>query len=111
MIVCLCRRVSEGAIAAAIAEGARNVEQIASVTGAGTDCGCCRDTVEAMAASAGAVLEPALSGLHARGAGSKPSGVAAAAGRAPRGALPHSRLRTSRARGSDPCRPSPRSRS
>ncbi len=67
MIVCLCRRVSEGAIAAAIAEGARNVEQIASVTGAGTDCGCCRDTVEAMAASEGPCSSPPCPGCTRAG--------------------------------------------
>ena len=50
MIVCLCRRVSDGAICAAVAEGAASLEEIAAATGgAGTDCGCCREDIEQLA--------------------------------------------------------------
>ncbi len=43
MIVCVCRAISDRAVRAARAAGARTVEAIAAATGAGTLCGCCRD--------------------------------------------------------------------
>ena len=52
MIVCICRGVSDRAISAAIDAGATGPDAIAGVTGAGTDCGCCRDTIEAIASRA-----------------------------------------------------------
>jgi bacterioferritin-associated ferredoxin len=48
MIVCVCKGLSERAISAAIDAGAIDADAIASATGAGTDCGCCVETVEAM---------------------------------------------------------------
>jgi bacterioferritin-associated ferredoxin len=45
MIVCVCRRVSDRAISAAVASGARSMEDIAAATGAGTDCGRCREAI------------------------------------------------------------------
>jgi assimilatory nitrate reductase electron transfer subunit len=48
MIVCLCRNVSDRAVARAVDRGARTVADVACATGAGTGCGCCRETVEAL---------------------------------------------------------------
>ncbi len=48
MIVCLCRNVSEARIRAAISAGARSADDVARATGAGTGCGCCRGTVDAI---------------------------------------------------------------
>lgn len=56
MIVCVCRSVSGRALDSAIAGGAGDLDAIARATGAGMDCGCCRDElvarVHAHAASA-----------------------------------------------------------
>jgi bacterioferritin-associated ferredoxin len=49
MIVCVCRRVSDRAVDAAIDAGARDVDAIARSTGAGSDCGCCREELAARA--------------------------------------------------------------
>jgi bacterioferritin-associated ferredoxin len=46
VIVCVCRRVSDRAVGAAIDAGARTVEDVARVTGAGTSCGCCRPAID-----------------------------------------------------------------
>ncbi|WP_434387699.1 (2Fe-2S)-binding protein [Melittangium boletus] len=43
MIVCLCHAVSDRIIRARIAEGARTVEKLGEVCGAGTGCGGCHD--------------------------------------------------------------------
>ena len=45
MIVCLCRRVSDRTIRAAIREGAETEERIAEMCGAGTCCGGCVPTI------------------------------------------------------------------
>jgi bacterioferritin-associated ferredoxin len=50
MIVCVCRSVNEAAIEAAVASGATTLDAIASATGAGSDCGCCHDAIEKLAA-------------------------------------------------------------
>jgi bacterioferritin-associated ferredoxin len=52
VIVCVCRRVTEGAIAAAVERGALSLEEIAAATGAGIGCGCCHETLERLAAPA-----------------------------------------------------------
>jgi bacterioferritin-associated ferredoxin len=41
MIVCLCRGVPEQTIQRVIASGARTVDDVSRVCGAGTDCGAC----------------------------------------------------------------------
>jgi bacterioferritin-associated ferredoxin len=56
VIVCLCRAVSDRAIRAARDEGARTVEEIGAVTGAGTCCGCCHGSI------AGILAEPCAAG-------------------------------------------------
>lgn len=59
MIVCLCRRVSDRTVSAALDAGAGSVEDVARATGAGTSCGCCHSTIEAMVqAHAAACSEP-----------------------------------------------------
>jgi bacterioferritin-associated ferredoxin len=45
VIACSCRAVSDRAIRAAAAAGL-GVADVRSATGAGSDCGCCIDTVE-----------------------------------------------------------------
>jgi bacterioferritin-associated ferredoxin len=48
MIACLCRGVSDSAVRAAIARGARTVSDIRRACGAGDDCGSCCVTLAAM---------------------------------------------------------------
>lgn len=45
-IACNCHNVSYGKIYDAVKKGARAAEQVASVTGASTGCGKCRELVE-----------------------------------------------------------------
>ncbi len=46
MILCICKSVSEREVDAAIAAGARSLDDVAARCEAGTDCGCCRDAIE-----------------------------------------------------------------
>jgi bacterioferritin-associated ferredoxin len=48
MIVCICRRVSDKTIRAAIQDGAQSVQEIALATRAGTGCGCCQPYIAEM---------------------------------------------------------------
>lgn len=48
MYVCLCRQVTDRCVAAAIEAGARDPESLARSCRAGTGCGGCRGTVEAI---------------------------------------------------------------
>jgi bacterioferritin-associated ferredoxin len=48
MYVCLCRRVTDRCVHAAIAGGARDMETLTSTCQAGTGCGGCRSLVAAM---------------------------------------------------------------
>lgn len=48
MYVCLCRQVTDRCVRAAIAAGARDRETLARTCRAGTGCGGCLATVEAM---------------------------------------------------------------
>ena len=48
MIVCMCKGLSDRAISAAIDAGAADADALGRATGAGTDCGCCVETLEAM---------------------------------------------------------------
>ncbi len=48
MIVCHCRVVNDGAIDAALAEGARTVSAVCRATGAAQDCGSCMFSVKAL---------------------------------------------------------------
>jgi len=48
MIVCVCKRVSDRELEAAMADGAKNVKQLSRRTGCGTQCGRCVPTVREM---------------------------------------------------------------
>ena len=48
MIVCQCRAVSDRAVEAAVADGARTVSAVCRTTGAAQDCGSCIFTVKAL---------------------------------------------------------------
>lgn len=50
MIVCLCRGVSDRAVREAVRSGASGAEEVGRLTGAGTDCGCCRGTIAGIVA-------------------------------------------------------------
>ncbi len=63
MIVCLCEAVTDAAVRAARDAGARTVEAIGAATGAGTDCGSCREAIARI------LLEPAGAGEGTRRGG------------------------------------------
>jgi bacterioferritin-associated ferredoxin len=46
MLVCICKGVSEQAIDSAVESGARTVEAVGRICGAGTDCGSCHEAIE-----------------------------------------------------------------
>jgi bacterioferritin-associated ferredoxin len=48
MIVCVCRRVSDQQIRAAVAAGARTVEEVGACCRAGTGCGACHEVIEGL---------------------------------------------------------------
>ena len=48
MIACLCRGISDKAVRAVIAGGARSVSEIRRACGAGGDCGACRSMLAAL---------------------------------------------------------------
>lgn len=48
MYVCLCKGVTSQAVADAVAAGASTTKKVAKACGAGTDCGRCRRTVQAI---------------------------------------------------------------
>ncbi len=48
MYVCVCAKVRESELWAAIAAGARSTDDIGESCGAGTGCGCCLQRVAAM---------------------------------------------------------------
>jgi bacterioferritin-associated ferredoxin len=45
MIVCVCRRVSDQQIRAAVDCGARTVDEVGEVCRAGTGCGACHESI------------------------------------------------------------------
>ena len=46
VILCICQSVSDREVDAAIRAGANSVAAVSRACGAGTDCGCCRRTIE-----------------------------------------------------------------
>jgi bacterioferritin-associated ferredoxin len=48
MIVCLCRGLGEHTIRATIARGGDTLERLAAICGAGSDCGGCASTLDAL---------------------------------------------------------------
>ncbi|EHB54060.1 BFD domain protein (2Fe-2S)-binding domain protein [Mycolicibacterium rhodesiae JS60] len=53
MFVCLCNGVTSQVVAEAVEAGATTTKQVASVCGAGAECGRCRRTVRAIIEAAG----------------------------------------------------------
>lgn len=53
MVLCVCKAVSDREVDAAIAAGARSLEEVAARCEAGTDCGCCREAIEEKLATGG----------------------------------------------------------
>lgn len=61
MYVCHCEVVSDHSIRGAISAGARDIEQVAALCGAGSACAGCHPTIEQLLDDAAiAVREPAL---------------------------------------------------
>lgn len=52
MYICLCRGVTDQMVDDAVSSGARTSREVASACGAGSDCGRCRRTVQAIIAAA-----------------------------------------------------------
>ena len=48
MIVCQCKAVSDSTVRTLVRSGAATAQQVAACCGAGTDCGSCIRTVEAI---------------------------------------------------------------
>jgi bacterioferritin-associated ferredoxin len=67
MITCLCHDVSEQQVARHAREGARTVEEVGRRCGAGTDCGTCREEIDAILARTHAHEPPARPFLLAIG--------------------------------------------
>ncbi|MGH9153607.1 MAG: (2Fe-2S)-binding protein [Acidimicrobiales bacterium] len=66
MYVCLCRRVTDRCVEAAIAAGARDVDAVGRLCRAGTGCGGCRPLLEALVAVAHHDGAPAGDALSSR---------------------------------------------
>jgi bacterioferritin-associated ferredoxin len=62
VIVCVCRNVSDRAIAASVEAGAQDLAGVARVTGAGSSCGCCVETIAAMLERAAPCKSPPCAG-------------------------------------------------
>ena len=48
MYVCLCYSVKDARVREAVQQGARDIEGVGRLTGAGTDCGQCREQLVAL---------------------------------------------------------------
>ncbi|MGE5697805.1 MAG: bacterioferritin-associated ferredoxin [Candidatus Sericytochromatia bacterium] len=48
MYVCLCNGVTSQTVADAVAQGATTTKKVAQACGAGSDCGRCRRTIQAI---------------------------------------------------------------
>lgn len=53
MLVCLCKILTERELRAAIHAGARSIGEVGAATGAGTDCGSCREMIAQILADEG----------------------------------------------------------
>lgn len=53
MYVCICNAVSDRQIRAAVAGGARTLDDLSMTLGVGAGCGCCRDSVQEYIRAAG----------------------------------------------------------
>ncbi|MGW0173753.1 (2Fe-2S)-binding protein [Rhodococcus sp. NPDC003322] len=60
MYICLCHAITHHTVDEAVSRGARTSKEVAAACGAGSDCGRCRRTVQAIiAAAAGGATGPA----------------------------------------------------
>ena len=59
MYVCICARVRENEVRAAIDGGARDEFDVAEACGAGTGCGTCRERIGALLSTEAPSLQPA----------------------------------------------------
>jgi bacterioferritin-associated ferredoxin len=57
MFVCLCNGVTSQVVSDAVEAGATTTKQVASVCGAGAECGRCRRTVRAIIEAAGTIVD------------------------------------------------------
>jgi assimilatory nitrate reductase catalytic subunit len=64
MIVCICKGVSDRAVMAAMDSGACGAAAIAAATGAGTECGGCREELETLAGTRGPCSSPPCPGCR-----------------------------------------------
>ena len=46
MVLCICQSVTDAEVDAAIRSGAHSLADVSRACGAGTDCGCCRQSIE-----------------------------------------------------------------
>jgi bacterioferritin-associated ferredoxin len=53
MYVCVCNAVSDRQVRAAVAGGARSLEDLSLALGVGAGCGCCRDAAQEYIQAAG----------------------------------------------------------
>jgi bacterioferritin-associated ferredoxin len=60
MIVCVCNRLNEAKIRAAVASGAASPHEVYAHNGVRRNCGRCQETIEAMLGDAETPREPAL---------------------------------------------------
>lgn len=58
MIVCLCRGVSDRSVRLAVIQGARSVDEVSAVCGAGVGCGGCHETIGEILAGSGGGAGP-----------------------------------------------------
>jgi bacterioferritin-associated ferredoxin len=66
VIVCICRRVNERAVAAAIAEGHTTPAQLGQACGAGTECGGCQPALKRLCEAAGSTCTEGTSERNVR---------------------------------------------
>ncbi len=48
MFVCICHAVTEQQVATAVDGGAESLDVVSEITGAGSSCGMCHDTIESV---------------------------------------------------------------
>ena len=53
MIVCLCRGVSDRSVRLAVVQGARSLDEVTAVCGAGAGCGGCHEAIDEIVAQSG----------------------------------------------------------
>jgi bacterioferritin-associated ferredoxin len=51
MLVCHCKRVNDRTIRTAIRDGAKSIDAVGAVCGAGTSCGGCHETIDGLIGS------------------------------------------------------------